>query len=326
MTETTPSGAPLFTVAVCTWNRAARLRRALESHAAQRVPDGLAWEMIVVDNCSTDETPQVIEEFAGRLPLRRVAEPHLGLSHARNAAAREARGAYVVWTDDDVFVGPDWLAAYARAVRDHPDAAVFGGPIHPHFEPDPPEWLVRALPDVGGALALLDLGRAPLAFDHEQVPFGANYVVRTAEQRRHPYSPALGRVGAGMGGGEEVTVVRAILAAGAAGWWVPDAEVRHLIGADRQTLDYLGRFCVGAAESAARTFTSHDVQLLGRPRWVWREAFEQEARYRLSRAVGAPPERWARHFLRANVAWGLLRVRSTVPESTVRGRGAPLPE
>lgn len=110
-----------FTVAVCTWNRAALLPGALERLARVRPPPG-AWEVLVVDNNSTDDTESVLEAFAGRLPLRRAFEPEQGLSHARNTAVRLARGDYIVWTDDDALVDADWLTAYGRAVEQHPDA------------------------------------------------------------------------------------------------------------------------------------------------------------------------------------------------------------
>ncbi|GJG86413.1 hypothetical protein tb265_15940 [Gemmatimonadetes bacterium T265] len=323
VTPADDADAPFFSVAVCTWNRAAFLRRTLESHVAQHVPAGLRWELIVVDNHSTDDTARVLDAYTDRLPLRRVFETRLGLSHARNAAVAAARGAYVVWTDDDVFVGRDWLAGYAEAVRRHPDAALFGGPIRPRFEPDPPSWLVRALPDVGHALALLDLGPAPVPLGGEQIPFGANYVVRADEQRRHPYSPRLGRVGTGMGGGEETAVVRAILDAGATGWWVPNAPVEHLICADRQTLAYLRSFYLGAGASAGLDVPPGVASLFGRPRWAWRRAITCELRYRFARAMGTAPELWMRDFKFASAAWGLLRgPAAPAPSSPAMARGA----
>ena len=70
-------------VVVCTWNRAALLAKGLEAIAALDVPAGCEWELVVVDNACTDDTPAVLERFAERLPLRRVSEPRLGLSRAQ---------------------------------------------------------------------------------------------------------------------------------------------------------------------------------------------------------------------------------------------------
>ncbi len=311
MADLTPARAPQFSIAICTWNRADLLRRALASHAAGAIPPGLEWELIVVDNGSTDHTPAVVAEFADRLPLCYVVEPTRGLSHARNAAVRAARGEYVVWTDDDVLVGAGWLAGYADAVAWWPEAAVFGGPILPHFDEPAPEWLLRALPVIGNVFALLDLGPDPRPFGGGVLPFGANYVVRAAEQRRHPYSPNLGRVGTWLGAGEETAVVRAILSDGGEGHYVPEARVAHIVLAARQSVSYLRRYYVGNEASWA-TVDPHAASgslFLGRPRWAWRQAVEHELLYHLTRAFRSP-EQWARHLVLASVAWGRLRIRA----------------
>jgi glycosyltransferase involved in cell wall biosynthesis len=108
------------------------------------VPRRIDWEVVVVDNGSTDDTPGVLKSFAGRLPLRNVVETRRGHSPARNRAVDTANGDYLLWTDDDVIVEPGWLAAYADAFARWPQAAVFGGPIRARFDPPPPKWLLRA--------------------------------------------------------------------------------------------------------------------------------------------------------------------------------------
>jgi glycosyltransferase involved in cell wall biosynthesis len=124
----------MITVAIPTLNRAESLKRTLESLAAMRIPMDLAWEVLVVNNGGTDHTDQVIDSFVGRLPIRRVVEPKRGVSNARNRAVDEAKGDYILWTDDDVVVDPGWLAAYADAFKRWPDVAVFGGKIVPRLE------------------------------------------------------------------------------------------------------------------------------------------------------------------------------------------------
>src|SRR5947207_1258016 len=121
----------LITVAICTFNRAESLRRTLDSLVGMRLPEKLDWEVVVVNNNCTDSTDEVISVFAERLPIRRTFEPQQGHTMARNRAVKEARGEYIVWTDDDVIVAREWLAAYAEAFHQWPEAAVFGGPIIP---------------------------------------------------------------------------------------------------------------------------------------------------------------------------------------------------
>ena len=114
-----------ITVAICTWNRAELLDRTLGEMIGLRVPEGVEWELLVIDNNSTDDTENVVAGFEGRLPVRHVFEPRAGKSHAANTVLREARGDLIVWTDDDVLVDAGWLEAYAHAARDWPDAALF---------------------------------------------------------------------------------------------------------------------------------------------------------------------------------------------------------
>ena len=90
-----------ISVVLCTRNRAEQLRSTLESATRMRIPDGLAWEFVLVDNGSTDHTADVVADFEGRLPIRRVVETTPGLSNARNCGVAAARGDHNSWTDDD---------------------------------------------------------------------------------------------------------------------------------------------------------------------------------------------------------------------------------
>ena len=279
-----------FTVAICTWNRAALLGEALGRLARAQRPAG-DWELLVVNNNSTDDTERVLETFEGRLPLRRAFEERQGLSHARNAAVKEAGGEYIVWTDDDVFVREGWLAAYARAVERHPEAAVFGGPIRPRFEGTPPAWLSDTWQEVGPAFAARDLGDEPFELRVGKLPYGANYVVRAREQRLFPYDPALGRVKSGGALGEETAVIRAILAAGGTGWWVPDASVEHWIPKERQTVSYLRSYYA----LQGRTFHNWDgyggPTFRGRPLRLWCRILGAELAHARARLSGDPHRR-----------------------------------
>lgn len=172
------------TVAICTWNRADLLRQTLEQMEHLAVPPGTTWELLVVNNRSTDATDQVIAAFEQRLPVRRVYEAEPGLSNARNAAIREAGEEYIIWTDDDVLVSADWLQEYVHAFRQWPQASVFGGRIDPWFIGNPPAWLPRVFSQVRNAFATLDLGDEPQPLSRNRFPFGANMAFRTADQAR----------------------------------------------------------------------------------------------------------------------------------------------
>lgn len=295
------------TVAICTRDRCDLLERALDALARVEVPNGLRWEIVVVDNGSRDATAGVIARYAALLPLRGLVERPAGLSRARNAAVQAARGAYVLWMDDDVIVERHWLRSYTEAFARWPEVAFFGGPIEPLFEGEPPRWLAGALPNVRNAYAAIDLGREPVALDGDTLPYGANFAVRCVEQHRHRYDPALGRRGARMYAGEEWAIMQEMLAEGACGLWVPGARVRHIIPRDRQSVGYLRRYYFWNGASLSLVRQSRDERMLfGRPRWIWREAVQQELAYRVRR-VTSPGAVWSMHLRRASTAWGMLQ-------------------
>jgi len=257
-----------------------------------------------VNNNSTDDTELVAKEFVGRLPVRLLHEPSPGKSNALNRAVREAEGDYILFTDDDVLVDEQWIAAYVRAFERWPEAAIFGGPIRPWFDGTPPEWLPRTFHLIEYAFAALDLGPEPRRFGGHDVPFGANMAMRSAEQRRNLYDPALGpRPGSGLRG-EEITLIKRMLADGAEGWWVPDAEVRHFIPAHRQNLAYVREWYRGWGEYLAQMPSEPGLgRLLGRPLWLWREVVETQLRFRYRKVVGRPEE-WMEDLKAASTAWG----------------------
>lgn len=118
----------MISVIICTYNRADLLAGALESVCQQSLAAS-AYEIVVVDNNSTDETPQVSRAYAERYPdVRYYIEPQQGLSYARNRDWQEARGEYVAYIDDDCQAPASWLAV-GQAVIEHVAPDGFGGPI-----------------------------------------------------------------------------------------------------------------------------------------------------------------------------------------------------
>ncbi len=182
------NASPLdLTVAICTWNRAALLRQTLQSMQKLIIPEGVAWEVLVVNNNCTDNTSDVIQEFARQLPIRECLEPTPGKSHALNTGTQAARGRMIIWTDDDVLVRPDWLAAYWDAINRYPQAEFFGGPVEPWFETDPPQWLEKAWPVVRHAYASINHSDHDMPITEKSVPFGVNWAIRKATQLAPPH-------------------------------------------------------------------------------------------------------------------------------------------
>lgn len=243
------------TVLICTRNRAGRLKDVLTSATRLKAPAGLRWELVVVDNGSSDSTSEVALGFSDQLPVRIVREETPGLSHARNRGVSEARGRYICWTDDDVLIDPQWLSAYAAAFQRHPDAVVFGGPIIPVLETPSPRWFARLADEwpLTTLLAKRDFGNLPIALDldAEIAPWGANYAVRTAEQRKLRYHPELGVSPRQRRLGEEAEVIFQLMSTGAKGWWVPQAQVCHITPPERQTWRYIYEYFLAYGETIA---------------------------------------------------------------------------
>lgn len=299
----------LITVAICTLNRAKSLRRTLDSLAAMRLPGNLDWEVVVVNNGCTDHTDNVIEAFSDRLPIRREFEPQRGLSRARNCAVNAANGDYIVWTDDDVVVDPDWLAAYVVAFQRWPQAAVFGGQIDEVFDEPVPNWVQECRAHLTFAGRNLEEIAEPLAIAPDKLPYGANFSIRTAEQRSFAYNPDLGP-GSGRGpGGDEIDVIERVLQGGAIGYWVPNARVTHRVDPERLTIRSLSRYYAGGSEISAfmsKYADSASPQLFGAPRWLWRRLFEEWLLFRFHRWVSPAPV-WLRCLKAYSTTWGTIR-------------------
>ena len=240
----------LLTLAVSTWNRAERLRRLLTSVEAA-TPPPVPWEVLVVDNNSTDATRAVASELAGRLPLRYVFEPVQGSSAARNRALQEASGDLVVFIDDDVTIDADFLATYAAASSAHPDAAFFGGTIEVRFEQPEPTWVHFDPRSLVSLFGQLHIDPDCLSVGAEKVPYGANFAVRRSRVGEARFDPALGVKGKQRINGEETLFFAQLLGAGATGRWLPDAVVHHWIPPDLATVTHLWRYFVGMGRMQA---------------------------------------------------------------------------
>lgn len=271
------------------------------------IPAGVDWELLVVDNNSSDDTPVVLQDFMSRLPLRCIAELRPGVSYARNTAVAQARGSYMLCTDDDVLVDRHWLEAYVEAFARYGDAAAFGGPILPWFEGEPPQWLRAVFRKVDAAYAARDFAGGDQPLSDTAMAFGANMAIRTDVLKNYTFDVALGRVQEGLLGGEETAMIRAILSAGHAGRWVSAARVEHYIPRARQSAGYLREWYAGYG----RTLVRLDAKTAGpggrrRPRWIWRELIVSELLF-LYRRMSAPPSVWIDDLKRASTARGQFK-------------------
>jgi glucosyl-dolichyl phosphate glucuronosyltransferase len=283
------------TVGICTFNRAESLRRTLDSLLAMRVPNDLAWEIVIVNNNCTDHTDEVIGKYVGHLPVRREFELCAGKSNALNRAIDVAKGDYIVWIDDDVLVDPGLLSAYAAAFRRWPKAAVFGGRIKPKYEAPVKKWILESEAVLGGPYAIRDFGDhiLPLSADDEDhLPYGANWAIRTAEQRAFRYDPELGPVPKRIRNQEDTDLTLRLLTSGATGYWIPEAIVEHCIGRDRQTVRYIADYYESWGETLAfrnAAATAGQPFWFGIPRRIWPRLVVWWVLYRFCRFASSAP-------------------------------------
>ncbi len=293
------------TVVICTWNRAALLDRTLEQVARIDLAGLDDWELLVVNNASTDDTADVLRRHTGRLPLRVLEEPRPGKPHAANLAIAQARHDLTAWTDDDVLVERGWLKAIVAAARQHPQAAYFGGPIDPLFSVEPPAWIRRHIGELRAPYAMLDLGPAIRPFAEHEIPFGANLGLRRTLLDDLRFDPRLGPAGDNQIRGEETALVRQLRARGAVGLWVGTARVQHYIPPARLTASYLRGYYHGLGRTDVRSAGYQtDRAWGGAPLWALRQYWQNQA----ARWAQAPfgGRGWVRAFRRAMITRGII--------------------
>lgn len=136
-----------ITVAIRTYNGAARLPLVLDRLRSQIQTDSIQWEVVVIDNNSNDETAKIICTYQNNwLPscqLRYIFEPQQGAAIARKRAIQEAKGTLIGFIDDDNLPAPNWVAAAVAFAQTHTNAGAYGSRILPEYEVEPPKNFQR---------------------------------------------------------------------------------------------------------------------------------------------------------------------------------------
>lgn len=234
------------TVAIPTYNRADFLRQTLAGTVQQHFPKD-HYEILVIDNNSTDHTAAVVAEFAHSYPAPRyVRETQQGLDYARNRAIAEARGEIIIFGDDDILVQPDWLAQMAVPLLADAGArhiGAVGGEVIPVFPDGLPDWVRE--------------WHAPLAFradagpiEKRHSPMGANLAFPAwVFTELGLFHTALDRAAGNYFSGGDSEMIRRVRAAGLEVWFAPAAAVQHQMPASRTTFRYARRHAFDSARS-----------------------------------------------------------------------------
>jgi glycosyltransferase involved in cell wall biosynthesis len=232
-----------ISVAIPAYNGATRLPKLLDKLLTQTGVEKLNWEIIIVDNNSSDNTFEIIQDYQkiydGKCYIRYFLETEQGAAFARIRAVREAKSQVIAFLDDDNLPAPDWLIESYNFGFEHPQAGAWSGQIHGDFEVKPPEEFER----IQAFLAIREHGANPYLFDADnlRLPPGAALVVRKkAWDESVPKVLFLkGRLGKSMIGGEDLEPLLYLHKAGWQIWYNPTMHTYHQIPHWRLERDYL---------------------------------------------------------------------------------------
>ena len=229
---------PLISVVICTYNRADRLSLTLEAMSKQTMPTS-DFEVLVVDNRSTDNTLAICEHYKEQLVnFRYIYEPVQGLSKARNAGWKATRSSYIAYLDDDAIPCDGWVKSILEVFETvQPKPVGVGGPIYPLWEIPKPDWINSSTETL---FTTLDAGNTPRWFGPNECPWGANVVYRRdALERAGGFHEQLGRKGQNLLSGEETLLNVTLTSQGERFYYIPQAWVHHWVPKERINPDWL---------------------------------------------------------------------------------------
>jgi GT2 family glycosyltransferase len=217
---------------ICTHNRDIYLGAAIDSLLAQNFTAN--FEIVVVDNGSSDRTREVVEQRSHHPHIKYIFEPTLGLSVARNTGAKSSSADILAYLDDDAEASPQWLQVLYSAYQNNPKIAIAGGKVTLIWPPgiEPPKWIS---PGLSANLGTYDLGDKDLYIEQPgSTPRGLNYSIRRSFlEEIGGFDPQLGRVGKNLLSNEELQMTEFALQRGWQVAYLPQALVAHNVAPER---------------------------------------------------------------------------------------------
>ena len=307
-----PAQAPDVSVIVATYNRCDVVRGAVESLMNQD-SRGTSYEVIVVDNNSTDATRSTLEELCSKYDtLSYHFERQQGVSYARNRGIAAARAPILAFTDDDIKPAPDWIASVSEGFKRFPEADCIGGKVLPQTATEFPMWLTSKH---WTPLALLDMGDKPLVLDVLNGPglVAANLAVRAAVFKDVGlFQPELQRVKSFIGSLEDHEFEMRLGAAKKRLMYLPELIVYAQVLDERLNKAYHRRWYRGHGHFYAlmrnQQFESSKARLFDVPSHLYRRTCANVVdwvRYRLKRNE----ELQLQQELELEFFWGFFRKR-----------------
>jgi glucosyl-dolichyl phosphate glucuronosyltransferase len=284
-----------ISVILCTYNRGELLANALESLHRQKV-SGISYELLIVDNNSSDHTKELVQRFVNKDPhFRYIFETKQGLSHARNAGIAAAQADLLLFTDDDIEFSETWIQDNYEASLRFPDADYFGGKVLPIWEQPQPDWLKQST----NPLALQNFpGDRPLKISpqYRHCLVGASLAIRRrAFERAGVFSVETQRVKGGIGSTEDFDWEMKVWAYGGHGMYVPGPVCWTKVPAERMQKSYHRRWHRGNGKFQAISCNSEYEgarRFHGVPLFVYRQAVTAAIRAIVARVAGRSDSFW----------------------------------
>ena len=316
--------APLISAIICTHNREQYLGAAIDSLLAQSMEAyGVnSYEIIVVDNASTDSTAEIVHSKIAQATngsvLQYVYESTLGLSAARNTGAITAKGEIVAYLDDDAEASEHWLASLLSVFEQNEKIAIAGGKVILMWPPNahPPNWLSD---DLASGLGAYDLGDQMVYIQQPSLtPRGLNYALRKSFlQEVGGFDLKLGRIGKNLLSNEEQQMTRMALDRDWQVAYVPTALAAHNVAPARMKPGwFLSRSWWQGISESYREQVSGNVGL-----WQLRNGSERLVRglYKTLKYSHRPAQR----FENLAYAYGQIAYLGSVTGYLIRRRIAP---
>jgi len=221
---------PLISIVICSYNRQDYITPALESLTSQDADQSL-FEVIIVDNNSSDSTKEITLQFIDSHPdyhIRYIFEGKQGLSHARNTGIMEAEGKYIAYMDDDGQAEKNYIKNLIKAFAEYPDFKALGGKILPAYESGyEPEWMSFW---VSGLVSKVDWGNTYGEFFKYKYPFGCNMAFyKDILEQAGGFNTDLGSRS------DDKYIFNRLRTMGVKILYAPDIVVYHSISKDRMT-------------------------------------------------------------------------------------------
>ena len=240
---------PLISVVICTYNNATSLALTLEQLSAQQTTNKQNFEIILINNNSSDHTSEICKSFVEQTPIsaRYFLESRQGLSHARNTGVQNSSGIYILFTDDDADLPINWLESYQKIIEEHQPDCLYSK-INVIWDKPSPWWF---LPEYNPCFVHLDYGPELLhVSDYHKEFYGKNFSVKKELiERMGGFDPALGRNGGKLIAGEETLLYRRLIEMNKIVIYFPNAAVGHRLKEREYTEENIRKQFIDSAYS-----------------------------------------------------------------------------